>query len=291
MGLFLQLLYLGEVGGLRQLRQAAAVRQLLRLFQVALDLEVINSSSSSHRRKDKEEAEATGVELIMMSLEQQQSNICNDDGGGEDLIQVAAETVVVAYEEKVIDNKNEDNDDDDGDDDDGDVVIDSKSLPVACSHCGQTFVTRRGLDRHVRMSHVKSGGAMRSAIRRTAVHTTSTAGLPQRRHACRHNDCPKRFVSERDLRDHENCHDGAGQSYLCPDCGDTFRSSKQMANHREKHKVLNADKIRNHHIAGPSKIRCFLDGGRGNGQKGQQVKLKQCFGSGLFFGSGSNFFS
>jgi uncharacterized Zn-finger protein len=110
--------------------------------------------------------------------------------------------------------------------------------------CGKTFATKLDLERHERFKHYACGrhrftcaACLRVFASRLGLANHERAvhiGLP---HTCSHLGCDKRFLSERDLRDHENCHTRA-RSFLCPDCGDTFLSSKQMANHRERHKVI-----------------------------------------------------
>ncbi len=111
--------------------------------------------------------------------------------------------------------------------------------------CGKTFATKLDLERHERFKHYACGrhrftcaACLRVFASRLGLANHERAvhiGLP---HTCPQPGCDKRFMSERDLRDHENCHTRA-RSFLCPDCGDTFLSSKQMANHRERHKVRN----------------------------------------------------
>jgi uncharacterized C2H2 Zn-finger protein len=116
----------------------------------------------------------------------------------------------------------------------------------SCDRCGETFAAQQIFEQHAaRICQPWDGRRRRrgsSASGRQRREASSGGG--QSKHGCSYPGCSKQFASERDLRDHANCHvaeeDGC-RSYLCPDCGDTFRSSKQMSNHREKHKVATLD--------------------------------------------------
>jgi len=113
----------------------------------------------------------------------------------------------------------------------------SKTQTLQCYKCNKVFTTLKGLNSHTQTQHFGTS-KHQCDICSKVFASKETLNNHKKCHTGAFNqcsECEKKFVCERDLDDHMNVHTGK-KAFLCSICGDTFKTRKQILNHKEKHK-------------------------------------------------------